>query len=127
MAMVRFFSLVLLFLILPAFASDADEEVETGVALACDTQQQAERFVSLYDGDEENAANAVNAEEHDPTACAMVSVAYLAAPPLATARVKDATFQIVPILVLGVVTPDGTRRTPPTKLFSIVKVEETDV
>jgi len=126
MALVRLLSVALLFLVLPAFASEADEEVETGVALACDTQHQAERFVSLYDGDEENAASAVNAEEHDPTACAMVSVAYLAAPPLTTARVKDATFQIVPILVLGVVTPDGTRQTPPTKLFSIVRVEETD-
>jgi hypothetical protein len=32
----------------------------------------------------------------------MASVAYVVSPPLATARSKDATFQIVKILVLGV-------------------------
>jgi len=127
MASVRLLSLAFLFLVLPAFASEADEGLEAGVTLACDTQHQAERFVSLYDGDEDNAVSAVNAEAHDPTACALVSVAYVAAPPLATARVKDATFQIVPILVLGVVTDEGTHQMPPTRLFSIVRIEETDV
>ena len=42
-------------------------EVETGVF--CDTQQQMERYVALYNGDTQAALNAVNKEVNDPTAC----------------------------------------------------------
>ena len=48
----------------PAYA----DEVQVGTGLLCDTQQQAERFAALYDGDSAIAIRTVNAEEHNPTA-----------------------------------------------------------
>ena len=56
-----------LFLAVPARA----QEVEVGTNLICDTQEQVERFVALYDGNAQAAISAVNAAEHNPTACGM--------------------------------------------------------
>ena len=89
----------------------------------CDTRQQVERFVALYDGDFD-AVSTVNAEVQNPSACAMASMAYLVSPPLATERRKDLTFQIVQILVVGVITKNGVAPVKPTKLFSVLEVDE---
>jgi hypothetical protein len=41
-------------------------------SLLCDTQTQLERFVALFSRDTQAAVGAVNSEEHNPTACALV-------------------------------------------------------
>ena len=114
----------LAFLSLPIADLPAAHDVQVGTALVCDTQEQVERFVAVYAGDAATAVRTVNAEEHDPSACGMASVAYVVSPPLATARSKDATFQIVKILVLGVTTEDGFRPVKPAPFFSALEVDE---
>ena len=117
----RLASLILLpILALPLRAQD----VQVGTALVCDTRQQVERFVALYDGDFDAAVRTVNAEVQDPSACAMAAMTYLVSPPLATERHKDVTFQIVQIIVVGVITKDGVASVKATKLFSVLKVDE---
>ena len=59
--------------------------VQVGTGVLCDTQKQMERFVALFDGDEENAVNAVNAEANDPSACGFGTIAYVRGPEIATA------------------------------------------
>ena len=100
------------------------QEVEVGTSLICDTQEQVERFVTLYDGDAQSTANSVNAAEHNPTACAVTAMAYVRGRQLARARNKDTTFQIVPILVLGVVSEEGVESVTPAPFFSVFEVEE---
>ena len=107
---------------LPAQAVD----VQVGTTLVCDTEQQAERFIAFYDGDAETAVEAVNAEVRNPTACALAEIAYLPGPPLVTTRKKIATFQIVHVLVIGIVTPNGVRAIEPAHFFSVLEVEEHD-
>ena len=104
----------------PAYADD----VQVGTGLLCDTQQQAERFAALYDGDAGIAIRTVNAEEHNPTACGVVAMAYVAGPPLSTARTKDLTFEIIQVLVVGVITRNGMQSVEPVHFFSVVPVEE---
>ena len=117
----RLASLILLpILALPLRAQD----VQVGTALVCDTREQVERVVALYDGDFDAAVSTVNAEVQDPSACAMASMPYLVSPPLATERRKDLTFQIVQILVVGVITKNGVAPVEPTKLFSVLEVDE---
>jgi len=117
----RLASLILLpILALPLRAQD----VQVGTALVCDTRQQVERFVALYDGDFDAAVSAVNAEVQDQSASATASMAYLVSPPLATERPKDVTFQIVQILVVGVISKDAVAPVEPTKLFSVLEVDE---
>jgi hypothetical protein len=111
---------LVLLLSLPARA----QEIEVGTSLICDTQEQVERFVSLYDGDAQSAVNSINAAEHNPTACAVSTMAYVRGRQLARARNKDTTFQIVPILVLGVVTEGGVESVTPAPFFSVFEVEE---
>jgi hypothetical protein len=111
---------LVLLLSLPARA----QEIEVGTSLICDTQEQVERFVTLYDGDAQSAVNSVNAAEHNPTACAVSTMAYVRGRQLARARNKDTTFQIVPILVLGVVTEEGVESVTPAPFFTVFEVEE---
>lgn len=111
-----------LFFDMPAQA----QEVEVGTSLICDTQEQVERFVTLFDGDAQRAVNGVNAAEHDPTACAVSTMAYVRGSKLATARSKDTTFQIVQILVLGV-TESGVQSVTPAPYFSVFAIDEISV
>src|SRR5262249_1101857 len=63
------------FLGIPAHA----QEIEVGSSLICDTEEQAERFIALYNGDKRATITAVNAEMHDPTACGLATTAYVRA------------------------------------------------
>jgi hypothetical protein len=99
-------------------------EVESGAVTICDTQGQVERYVQLYDGKPEMAIGAVNTEEHNPTACALVNVSYVQGPELGIVRGREHAFQIMPIVVVGVNTPNGYRRAPPALFFTPVKIVE---
>jgi hypothetical protein len=72
-----------------------------GANVVCDTQSQVERFVALFSGDAQAAIDGVNAEEQNPTACALINVAYLRGPHIGMARNGDNAFEIVRILVVG--------------------------
>jgi hypothetical protein len=103
------------------------DEIQVGTNPVCDTQQQAERFAALYDGDAQTAVSIVNAEEHDETACSIVTMAYVPGPPLATAQHWNLTLQIVQVLVVGVVTQEGVQAVEPVRLFSVLAIEEIEV
>ena len=82
-------------------------DYEVGSSIICDTQSQVERFVALFSGDTQAAIDAVNAEEQNPTACALVDVAYLRGAEIGMARNGDSAFEIVRILVVGIDTAAG--------------------
>jgi hypothetical protein len=103
------------------------QEYEHGTALLCDSQQQVERYVALFKGEEQSTVDAVNTEEQNPTACGLATVAFMRGPDLGTARNKDSAFQIVRILVVGVDTAEGIRPVRPTPYFSAFEVVEYDV
>jgi len=113
-------ALLSLLLCLPARA----QEIQVGSAMACDTQEQVERFVTVFRGDVESAAKTVNAEARNPTACDVVAVAYIFGPEVATVRTDSRTFRIVRILVLGVVTPAGIMPAAPAAFYSYIEVDE---
>jgi len=113
---------ILLMELLPAQAA----EIQVGTALVCDTEQQVERFIAFYDGNAEAAVEAVNAEDRNPTACAFAEIAYVPGPPLATTRKRVVTFQIVQVLVIGIITPNGVRAVEPAHFFSVLELEERD-
>jgi hypothetical protein len=97
-------------------------EVETGVF--CDTQQQMERYVAIFSGDERAAMHAVNLEEKDPTACVYGTIAFIRGPEIATARSKGGTYHIVKVVVVGFLTEYGLRASAPAASFSVEKIDE---
>ena len=121
----RLVSLILPSLLLTELPTRADE-IQVGTGLVCDTQQQVERFVTLYEGDPQSAVGTVNAEEHNPTACGMITMAFVSGPPLATARNnnKNPSFQIVQVLVIGLVTSEGVQAVEPAQFYSFLEAEE---
>jgi hypothetical protein len=119
------FQIALTFLLLsvPARA----QEFEYGTSTVCDTQQQMERYVALLGGNTQTAIDAVNAEEHDPTACALATVSYVRGPQLETVRNKDSAFQIVRILVVGVGMADSVHPVKPAAFFTVFGIREYSV
>jgi hypothetical protein len=99
------------------------QQIEVDTSLVCDTAAQVERVIAIYDGDIQSAAERVDAEEY-PSACVMSAVAYIRGPELRTARKANVSFQIVPILVVGVMKPGGLRSISPARYFSVVEVDE---
>jgi hypothetical protein len=122
--MSRTVGIALLTLLLCAPARAQKIEVATGIF--CDTQKQMERFVALFDGDASAAISAVNAEENNPTACGIGTIAFIRGPEIASARTRTATFHIVRVLVVGVYTEAGLRRIVPASFFSVEKFDEWD-
>jgi hypothetical protein len=118
--------LVLPLLLMLSFPAQA-QDIEVTNGLICDTQEQVEQFVSLFDGDAQSTAEKVNIAEHNPTACVVSGMAYVRGRNLATARTKDTTFEIVPILVLGVVTEKGIETVKPARYYSAIAVKEIGV
>src|SRR6266542_1164687 len=106
----------------PSRAQTVEVEVETGIF--CDTQQQIERFVAVFDGDERAAMRRVNAEENDPTACVYGTIAFIRGPEIATARSKGGTYHIVRVIVVGFLTEQGLRASGPARSFSVEKIDE---
>ena len=104
----------------------AAQELQIGTNLVCDTQEQVKRFVAHYSGDAQTAVDAVNSEEHDPTACAVATMAYMVGPRaiFTTARNQNGAFRIVEIVVVGIVSSDGVQTVHPTRLYSLIPVEE---
>jgi hypothetical protein len=107
-----------------AAADDQPVDYEVGKALICDTQAQAERFVASFHGDAPAAIGVVNAEEHDPTACAIMNVTYVRGASLGTARNRDDAFEIVRILVIAVETENAMHPVRPAAYFSLLRVKE---
>jgi hypothetical protein len=128
----------LLLACLPAQANAPNDKepirVQVGSALVCDTQQQVERFVALYDGNVQTALTAVNSEQTSANgeqtsaqACDVATIAYVMGPEVSTARSTSGTFRVVRVLVLGVLTEQGLQAAVPKPFYSAAQVEETEV
>src|SRR5262245_8692142 len=101
--------------------------IERGALMICDTQKQAERLGQIFEGNPQVALSAVNTEENNPTACGVVDVVYAPGKVLGTVRSKSHTFQVVPVLVVGVNTPGGFQPVNSTVFFTLVRVVEYSV
>jgi hypothetical protein len=82
------------------------------------------RSCALFSADAQAAIDAVNAEEKNPTACALVDVAYLPGRHLGVARNGSTAFEIVRILVVGIDTAAGIQAVRPAAYFSLLGVKE---
>jgi hypothetical protein len=107
----------------PASAEDR-QGIQVGTGMICDTRQQVERLLTLLDLGPQEAVGKVNAEEKNPNACGLATMAYTESAELSTARNRDGAFRIVQIVVIGVGTPQGFRPVAPTAFYSLVKIEE---
>jgi 3-keto-L-gulonate-6-phosphate decarboxylase len=123
-------SIALAFALAPDAAAQAknaaswEDDIEVGTSLVCDTQVQVERIVTLLHGGTASALAAVNAEAHDPAACAEVSVAFVRGARLATMRTASSAFTIVEILVVGAATGSGLRAVTPNVYVALFEIDE---
>jgi len=111
-------------LVAPLCSSARAMDYEAGSCLICDTRSQVERFVAVFSGDTQAAIDAVNAEEQNPTACALIDAAYLRGAEIGMARNGDSAFEIVRILVVGIDTAAGIQMVRPSAYFSLFGVKE---
>jgi hypothetical protein len=105
-------------------APDGGTEVEIATNLICDTQQQVERFVAVFDGNAEAAISAVNKEANTPHACVIATAAYMKGEELTTATAGNGagTFTVMKITIVGVLTLEGFQVVQPAEFFSLAPV-----
>jgi hypothetical protein len=105
--------------------TEGHRNVEIATNLICDTQQQVERFVAIFDGNAETAINAVNKEAKSPHACVIATAAYVKGEELsaATAGNGAGTYKVMQITVVGVFTLDGFEAVQPAEFFSLAPAE----
>jgi hypothetical protein len=109
-----------------AMPQDPDDRrnIEVATGLICDSPEQVERFVALFDGNAEHAINMVNDEAKTPNACVVATAAYVRGKERATARSAAGTFQVFQIFVVGVLTLEGLQAVQPAEFFTLMPVEE---
>jgi len=99
-------------------------DVEVADALVCDTRGQVERYIAVYNGDQEATIRAVNSEEGNPTACGVVSAAFVRGAHVGGTSQGNMAFEIVRILVVGIDGPSGFRSVRPAPYFAVFGVRE---
>jgi hypothetical protein len=121
------------FLASAAFAQqDADQntpQIEYGTSLICHTAQEATQLVAHLDNGM-HAALSDDADADDEvvlTPCQAVTIAFVRGQTLDTLRTKDATFQMVRVLVVGMGAPNEYRSVVPAAFISLIKVAEYEV
>ena len=97
---------------------------EVGESLVCDTLGQVELFADLFTGDAQTAIRVVNEEEHNPSACGLVNVAFMRGDKHGVIRHGDTTFEVVHILVVGIETERGLRAVRPAAYYTLFSVKE---
>ena len=81
-------------------------------------------LVALFAGDAQAAIRVVNAEQKNPTACAIMNIAFMRGNQLGTDRHGDNAFQITHILVIGIENGNGIQPVPPAAYYSAFGVKE---
>jgi hypothetical protein len=102
-------------------------DIEVGSILICDTEQQAQRVSTLLRGDEQNMAaaiDAINAEEKGLPVCGLDEAEYVRGADLATVRAERQTYQIAPILLVGIIRRNAVRPVPQNVYFSAFQIDE---
>jgi hypothetical protein len=100
------------------------QEIHQGVGIICDTQLQAESYVRDWNGSNDETLKLVN---NGSTACAIVGVVYLKGQKVSEARGKGGSFEVTPIMVVGVISPLGIQRVQPFPQFTLFKSQGTEI
>ena len=99
-------------------------EVETTTGVICNTSRQVEELIAFNEEQPQAAIQNVNIEERDPTACGQANVEFVRGRTMDTVRTNKATFAVVKILVIGVVTRHGVQPVTPAAYFSLFEINE---
>ena len=71
-----------------------------------------------------SCTEAVNIETQNPQACGIADVALLRGARIGIVRTREATFEIVEVLVVGTVLGDRIMADKPVICFSLLKIDE---
>jgi len=113
----------LVFLLL-SFQAALAQEVVTGTEVVCSSGKQAERYIDLFHGDEEETVTEVNTEAESDDTCRLISIAYLRGKDVAKAVTKEGTFVIARVLIVGFITRRGVHGVPHFVQFTVFKIDE---
>jgi hypothetical protein len=95
-----------------AIEKPADNPVEVGIGLICNSEQQVQRYLSLHVKHEEpeSAIQTVNIEAKDPNACAMAAIAFIRGEESATVPAPGGQMKVMRIMIIAAQTPAGWTR-----------------
>jgi len=92
------------------------------VGMLCDTAQQVERYVALYNegATAQTALETVNNEHSDPRACEIMTAMLTVGEQVATVAVTGGSVQVVAVTIVATKTGAGWQRTAPMVQYTAV-------
>lgn len=99
---------------------------EVGQGLICDTEAQL-REVARLAAETRNLEASIAKVNGSENLCGVVPVAYLMGDRVATIDTMDGKRDIVRIIVIGVLTPEGMMHVPPLPQYTLFKAKGEDV
>jgi len=115
---------------IPGTASTVEQnQILTGSGLVCDTKEQAERFVSLMDNEDdvEKTLLAVNREAGEDNACVVATIGFIPGEKVAEVTKDGAIVHVIEIKVFAVATAMGLQPVEPKTYYSGVQSKEVSV
>ena len=111
-----------------AAAEGIEGQAAIAVGMVCDTAQQVERYVALYQegASAEAALDTVNAEHKDAHACAILTALFVVREQVEMLSVKGGNVQIVAVTIFATNTASGWQQTKPVVQYTAIFAEAED-
>lgn len=113
----------------PAALETNPDQIEVGMGVICDTENEVTRFVQMIgEQDASVAIEAVNREVSKPVACGLATVAFKTGKQLGDVRNGNGTYTIMEISIVAATANDGSwREISPRTQFTAVRVKGIDI
>jgi|SRR4051812_41117383 hypothetical protein len=113
---------------LGANAVEADQGFEVGIGLVCNSEAQVQRLLTLQSAGQplDAAIQLINDEDHDPTACSLVAIAFMRGKEVSVVPAPGGQMKITQITIVAAQTPFGWQRVPGLQQYTAIfeKLEE---
>jgi hypothetical protein len=107
-----------------AQVNGSDQIVEVATVPICQTEEDVQRYIAIYDGDQDATIANLNADITDPHACRIATVAYLRGPQTGAGWKHDTALAITRILVVGIETERRIHSVRPAVYFAVFSIRE---
>jgi len=104
------------------------QDVQAARLVICSSAEKAQQFATQYQDVQAAISNDETSSGKDASgatgACLVAGIAYISRKPMDRVRMKDGSYDVTEILIVGVATPYGMLAIEPSVVYTLLKVEE---
>jgi hypothetical protein len=131
----RLFAKIVIWAVLSAFVAagakaqqSGSKDVQAAKLVICDSAEKAQRFAAQHQDLQAAIANeneSTNKETGGASSiCLVAGIAYISGKQMDRVQIKDGSYDVTEILIVGVATPYGFLAIEPAVVYTLLKVDE---